>query len=1739
MKEKSIKNNPKSKYRQYRKHPIGQRLIVGILCICLSLVSLPTEHFGYLALAAQRQEIVMFPALSSEVRTQTVKAGTELEKLELPSSLTAVCRLFEEEAPAAIQFENLETKAAEAERTSDVQSQAPENVSESASISEEPVSAEEQPNPEEPSDTQEPSDPEEPSVPQEPEVPSVPQEPAPPENPAPEVEPAQEQTETVTIQGIAWTSEPAYDKEKEGMYVFTPVIPPNYNLAPGVELPSISVAVVKGKGKEETENKEQKEGRKQVKEVRTGKAKESQNELIELAEDEASPSTPSCGRISQDTVWEEAGVLNTGELIVEPGVTLTIKNLLTIAGKVTVKGGGTIVRGSANALFTTAAGSEFILEDITLEGNSISGPPLIAVNNSTKFIMNSGSRIQNCVSNNTGTVRNMNGTIILNGGEIKNCSGTMGGAFYVSGGSLTIEYATIEGCSATNLGGAIFQNGNAKVVIKDGVFSNNKTTSAASYWSGGGFLCLCTSSLEIYGGQFINNTSDAHGGCIHHCGCSGTQTDIKGGYFSGNTCTLEGYEGSGGIYYSTKYTGSTNSITLSGKVNFSGDGDAASGTDGVYLDSKNDLNILRKIKISDTLSYPVNLYVDATEGRVIAEGVHEYRLLRERDMKKINFFDVGNSGKQWYAVLDEEKNEVLISEVNPNYGYYVYYISDDTEETVVDDNRYERGDTVQVKPADILNLDGHKFIEWNTKADGSGTSYHPGDTFVIEDDTDLFAVFEDETKVKELSADFYSGSAGNKETKTILMKADAESGSMETPQLKAMEGWTPLGWNAARDQYSGDIAPGEKLTLTENSAYYGSYEKDVTLFYKAEKADSCPEDTEGHSYANVSEEVSIVPAQFTVAPAAVRYGYAFIGWNTEPDGSGQTYGEGEVLETETDVNLYAIFKKPLHAFFYSGGAGEKEEIIVDIPEDAVSGTVNAPQLKAFKAPENKEGPETRTDEGWIPVGWDLQEDGYGGEIAEGEELTLTDDATYYGVYRKEAVLRYEARGIDGFPKEETGECSANVHEDTVIVEAEFTVGPGPERPGAAFTGWNTEPDGSGETYREGDVIKTSGEVTLFAMFQKTLAASFYSGSGGLADVRSVSIEGSSISGTVEAPELKELEGHRSVGWETDSAGYAGKVQAGEEITLTEDVEYYGVYEKDITLSYESEAGTGSGDTQLGRANVHNGGTSYAPAEFTLMDEPEREGYNFLGWNTEPDGSGTSYLAGSRQCFERDTVLYASWKAQSLPYRIEHYQQELEGSQYVRTETEELTGFMDSTVEAQAKSYPGFTENKSHALRRSSGKVTADGGLTLRLFYDRDVYDIDFDLNGGEGEEPQPQSVRYGGFLQAVEAPERTGYNFKGWYLDSAGTQGSQWDFGRSVEENTATREVTLYAKWADETAPVLGKASYGKGHKDVLHWILHKESLKITVPITEEGSGVKEAEYMLVPEEAEEGKKTAQTENGYAGIYGSIGMPLLAAHAGGRINRTVKGKAKVRTRDGETVAEFTVSKDFKGSVIMASSDRAGNVSAKKVMTAENGGIIVEDNAPQIRFFPDSQGQNESASQIKVEVRDDTDGNVSGGLASVAYQLNNAEETSVSEKGFRKELAESCEFTVKVSGAGNHRLKVRAVDNAGNENAQAITVEIRGKAPAPVQEPKTGDSTHVEIYATASMIAGFSYLLLYFREHGMTEEKKEELVSRLVSWAKGKGKIQRICALALIFLVLAYYHSIGRTVPEEWREVYEK
>ena len=80
-----------------------------------------------------------------------------------------------------------------------------------------------------------------------------------------------------------------------------------------------------------------------------------------------------------------------------------------------------------------------------------------------------------------------------------------------------------------------------------------------------------------------------------------------------------------------------------------------------------------------------------------------------------------------------------------------------------------------------------------------------------------------------------------------------------------------------------------------------------------------------------------------------------------------------------------------------------------------------------------------------------------------------------------------------------------------------------------------------------------------------------------------------------------------------------------------------------------------------------------------------------------------------------------------------------------------------------------------------------------------------------------------------------------------------------------------------------------------------------------------------------------------------------------------------------------------------------------------------------------------------------------------------------------------------------------------------------------KEPKTGDASYIEVYATLAMIAGLTWLLLCFMEErrGMSVREKEVFVAAFIRWAKKGGIFRKCCAFAAIFCILAYYHGIGR------------
>lgn len=120
-----------------------------------------------------------------------------------------------------------------------------------------------------------------------------------------------------------------------------------------------------------------------------------------------------------------------------------------------------------------------------------------------------------------------------------------------------------------------------------------------------------------------------------------------------------------------------------------------------------------------------------------------------------------------------------------------------------------------------------------------------------------------------------------------------------------------------------------------------------------------------------------------------------------------------------------------------------------------------------------------------------------------------------------------------------------------------------------------------------------------------------------------------------------------------------------------------------------------------------------------------------------------------------------------------------------------------------------------------------------------------------------------------------------------------------------------------------------------------------------------------------------------------------------------------------------------------------------------------------------------------------------------------------------EVSPAAEITVDIASKG-------AVPEIFEQEAVGMETENMVKE-GQAKEPKTGDASYIEVYATLAMIAGLTWLLLCFMEErrGMSVREKEVFVAAFIRWAKKGGIFRKCCAFAAIFCILAYYHGIGR------------
>lgn len=138
----------------------------------------------------------------------------------------------------------------------------------------------------------------------------------------------------------------------------------------------------------------------------------------------------------------------------------------------------------------------------------------------------------------------------------------------------------------------------------------------------------------------------------------------------------------------------------------------------------------------------------------------------------------------------------------------------------------------------------------------------------------------------------------------------------------------------------------------------------------------------------------------------------------------------------------------------------------------------------------------------------------------------------------------------------------------------------------------------------------------------------------------------------------------------------------------------------------------------------------------------------------------------------------------VTYTVQTYLQNTDGSSYTLSDQKIIEGTVGDTVTVPGVSVNGFTENTEKSV--PSGTVTKDSSLVLKRYFDRNIYEITFTMNGGSS--LPPIKALYEAIVKAPTAPVRYGYRFIGWYADA--------EFNKPYAFDTMPLNgATVYAKW--------------------------------------------------------------------------------------------------------------------------------------------------------------------------------------------------------------------------------------------------------------------------------------------------------------------------------------------------------
>ena len=649
----------------------------------------------------------------------------------------------------------------------------------------------------------------------------------------------------------------------------------------------------------------------------------------------------------------------------------------------------------------------------------------------------------------------------------------------------------------------------------------------------------------------------------------------------------------------------------------------------------------------------------------------------------------------------------------------------------------------------IFTREGYTFAGWNTKADGTGTSYDDEanvKNLAKSGNIILYAIWAANTdtpykvihRYQNLDLETYdevvenkTGMSDTKVTPPVIPRTGFVSPTEEEITIKA-DGTTVLNYNYTRNTYEFVIEDSEDVISSKPSGNY-PYGTEIELEAKEKEGYTF----DGWNDGNTDNPRTIVVGDNTTIKPIYKPNtntkYVVNHYKQKVTLDGYDLADTDNLEGTTGAKVtpavkdYEGFTAPVPEEVTIKADGslvvtynytrKTYEFVIDDSEDVIS------SLPSGNYPYGTEITlEAKDKAGYDFEGWS------DGETTNPRTITVNGNTTISPVYtsRKDTAYKVEH-------KKQNLNGSGYTVADTELLTGE--------------TGKEVTP--SVKTYEgftsptpKTVTIKGDGTTVVEYLYTRNSYDFNYSSTENI-DLNNSTPEGNYPYGTEITIKAKDKDGYTFSSWSNGDT------------TNPTTFELTG----DITISPNYEAN---------KYNVvfnSNGGSGTMPNQEMTYDKEAklnkniftREGYTFAGWNTKADGTGTSYddeanvknLAKSG-----NIILYAKWNPNdNTSYTVNHYKQTVDKSGYVLADTDNLTGTTDSVVTPETKSYTGFISPSVETIT-----ITGDGRAVLNYNYDRVEYDFTLtnseyiESNVSQGKYPYETDI-------TITAKEKTGYHF--------------------------------------------------------------------------------------------------------------------------------------------------------------------------------------------------------------------------------------------------------------------------------------------------------------------------------------------------------------------------------------------